>query len=129
MRSPSRHYDPAKGVISNLASRITLPPRVGRNLFALHEKGVGGELCTITHFHAVVDTRIDPECAAGADRDAVGFETAIFLGVGLNNAPRIERAAVPDGNHRLLRDVTAVVEHALANAHAKETPNETFQRG
>ena len=64
MRSHSRHFRLGKVVISNLASRITLPHRVRRYLFALHEKGGGGELCAITHFHAVVDQGIDPERAA-----------------------------------------------------------------
>ena len=64
------------------------PPRVRRDLLALHEEGVGGEHRAVAHRHAVVDEGADPERAAGADRDAVGLEGAVLLRVALDDRCR-----------------------------------------
>src|SRR5205823_11970204 len=76
--------------ISHLLGRVPPPPRVGRDLLSLHEEGVGGKGCAITHGHAVEDECTDPERAASANRGSVAFERAVLLRVALDLAPVVE---------------------------------------
>src|SRR5207237_10237080 len=91
--TPRQNSRPCSAVlvfISHLPRRISSPPRVCRDVLSLHEKGVGGEHGPITHRHAVMDERANPDRAAGTNRGAVGFERAVLLRVALDFAEYIE---------------------------------------
>src|SRR6266576_5616907 len=94
-RSGSFRLGPARIVItrslmSHLPRRVAAPPRAGRDILSLHEKGVGGEHGAVTHRHAVVDQCADAERAAGAERGSAGLVSAVLLRVTLNLAALIE---------------------------------------
>jgi hypothetical protein len=76
-----------------------------------------------------VDERADPKGAAGTDRAAVGLERAVLLRVALDFAPRIERAVVPDGDKRSLREDATVVEDPAPDPDTQHPPDHILERG
>src|SRR5438093_2759077 len=132
-RSGSSLLGPARIVItrslmSHLPRRVAAPPRAGRDMLSLHEEGVGGEHGAITHRHAVVDERADPNRATGANRGWAGLVGAVLLRVALDLASLIEHTLVPDGGQRRLGDVHAVVESPRADANTDEPPDHVLER-
>src|SRR3989441_11588892 len=87
-RSGSFRLGPARIVItrlfmSHLPRGVAAPARVGRDILSLHQEGVGGEHCAVTHRHVVVDERAYPDRAASADRGWAGLVCAVLLRLAL----------------------------------------------
>src|SRR5437773_915533 len=115
-------------LISHLPRRVPSPPRVCRDILSLHEKGVGGEHRAITHGHAVVGERANPDRAAGTKRGSVAFEGGVLHRVALYLAAVVEHALVPDGGERPLREVDTVVEHPPADTNPHQPPEQGLER-
>ena len=92
------------GRLAELPGGVHAPARVPRHLRSLHQERVGGERRAVSHRDAVVDQGVDPERAAGSDRDPVRLEGAVLLRVRLDDAAGVERAVVADRDQRLLVD-------------------------
>src|SRR5258708_4306025 len=73
-------------LISHLPRRVAAPVRAWRDIFALHEEGVGGEHRALTQHYVVVDEGAYPDRAASADRCGAGFERAVLLRLALDDA-------------------------------------------
>src|SRR5512133_2689631 len=115
--------------ISNLTGRVSAPPSAGRNLFALHQEAVGGQLGAIADRHAVVDVGGCPEGDIGAECGVVRLEGAVFLRVALDGAGLVERAVVADRGERALRDTAAVIEYPAADPGAQSPQDNVDERG
>ena len=97
-------------------------------LLTLHQEGVGREHRAVAHRHAVEDHGADPDGAAGADRDAVGLEGVVLLGVALDPGPGVEADVVADRHQVLLRQVAAVVEEPLAEPDTQHPQDHALER-
>ncbi|MEK6439481.1 hypothetical protein [Pseudonocardia sp. T1-2H] len=102
----------------HLLSRVAAPPFVRGNLFALHEEGVRSEHGAVADRHPVVDERTHPDRGAGTDRDPVGLEGVVLLGVALQGGAGVEGDVVADSHEVLLGHGGPVVEEPLADVGA-----------
>ena len=70
--------------IGNLMGRVSAPPRASRDLLALHQEAVGGELGSVADRHAVVDVGARAEGDVGSEGGVVRLEGAVLLRVALD---------------------------------------------
>src|SRR6266699_3125075 len=132
-RSGSFRLGPARIVItrslmSHLPRRVSSPTRACRNILSLHQKGVGGEHCAVTHRHAVKDKCANPDRAASANRRSIAFESAVLLRVALDLAPVIEDRLIPDGGKSRLEDVRAGFVDSSAGLNTHQPPQQVLNR-
>src|SRR4051812_9131380 len=113
---------------SYLSGGIATPCRVGGQMLALHQEGVGSERHVVFHFDAVMDEGVAADGAAVADADVVGLEGAILQRVSLDRHHPVDRAVVADRHKRLLRDAAAVVEQLPADLDAQQPPDHSLER-
>ena len=109
--------------------RVSAPPCAGRNLFALHQEAVGGELGAIADRHAVVDVGGGAEGDVGAEYGVVRLEGAVLLRVALDPAHLVQRAVVADRDKRPLRHTAAVIENPTANLGTHSAQDHVDERG
>src|SRR5215217_887112 len=118
------------GAASNCINLVAaLPNRErGRDLLALDQEAVGGELGAIADGHAIVDVRIRPEGDVGAEGGVIRLEGGVLLRVALDRAHFVEYAVVADSHQRPLRDTAAVVENPAADPGAKSPQDHVDER-
>src|SRR6266446_525897 len=116
-------------LISHLLCRVAAPPRVGRDVLALHQEGVHGEDRAFTHRHAVMDKGAHPDRAGSADFGSAGLERAVLLRLALDQALVIEDTLVPDGGQGRLGDINAIVEDSPSHANTDQPPEQGKKRG
>ena len=107
-----------------LGGGVAAPVCVWRDVFALHEEGIGVEDRAVAHGGPVEDVGAGTDGGAGADGDVVGLEGPVFQGVACTTLARAEGAVAahadqgpaPRSSSRRRRPGGRSVRRAVARA-------------